>query len=931
MNRFLPRECVPMSRLAAALCCVALLAACDRNPPPAELVTEARAAISRNDYQTASIQLKNALQQDAGNAAARFELGRVHFKLGDMPSAIKELERALELNHDVGDVVPMLARALVDTGSYTDVISRFSSTKMPTPEAEADLKAALGYAFMATRNNEAAFKSFNEAIALNAQHTYANVGKARLSAVTQDLDGARRLLDNVLASDVADESAWFLDAELKGAKGDFEAALAAYRKVYEAKPDNVRARFIVISALANQEKLAEARTELAAFRKAVPKAPEILYLEGLVLIKERKFPEAREALNKLLAVAPNYMPALGLAALAEFELKAYTIAEQHGEKVLSAGADSLFIRKILIGTYLKTGRVAKAKQTLEPLLEKLPDNAEVQALAGQVFLAAGDTAAAENAFAASARLQPKDVAAQSRLGLSRLAAGDRSGGIAALENAVRLDIDDTRADVLLIVAHLRNRDADKALVAIDALERKKPDDPMSPNLRGTAYLLKKDSTNARASFSKALEMEPTFFPAASNLARMDLLDKNTEAAESRFRDVLAKSPEHPDALLALAGLKSRTTDGSPEAVKLLEKAVQSHPKLVAPHTALVQLHSARGDKEKALAAANDAALKLPEEPQILELLASAQAVAGQIDAAVLTREKLVARSPSSVQPLLALAATQMVAKRESEAIQNVRKALSLEPESLDVQNMLISIHMSRNALDDAIKVTKDIQKQKPKLALGYVMEGEVLARAGKFEAAAKPYREALSRERSAANVVKLHAVLSRSPSRAGEAQSVLDGWLKEKPDDSVVASYLAENALNQKRYDEASQRYEALLKRVPNDPLVLNNLAWLAAQRGDSKALAYAKQAYAAAPKSPAVLDTYGVILFDSGNAEEGLKMMRQAVVAAPNAHELRLNLAQRLVKAGMKADARKELEPLVALGSGYARAADVAELMKNL
>ena len=85
MNRFLPRERVPMSRLAAALCCVALLAACDRNLPPAELVTEARAAISRNDYQTASIQLKNALQQDAGNAAARFELGRVHFKLGDMP------------------------------------------------------------------------------------------------------------------------------------------------------------------------------------------------------------------------------------------------------------------------------------------------------------------------------------------------------------------------------------------------------------------------------------------------------------------------------------------------------------------------------------------------------------------------------------------------------------------------------------------------------------------------------------------------------------------------------------------------------------------------------------------------------------------------------------------------------------------------------
>lgn len=931
LNRLLMRERTPVSRLAAALCCVALLAACDKNLPPAELVSEARAAISRNDYQTASIQLKNALQQDAGNAAARYELGRVHYKLGDLPSAIKELERALELNHDAGEVVPMLARALVDTGKFADVISRFSSSKMPTQAADADLKAALGYAYMATRNNEGAFKAFDEAIALNAQHVYANVGKARLSAVTQDLEGARRQLNNVLTSNLADESAWSLDADLKAASGEVEEALASYRKVYEVKPDNVSARYTVISTLVGQDKLSEARIELGALKKAVPKAPEALYLEGLVLVKERKFPEARDTLNKLLATAPDYIPALGLAALAEFELKSYAAAEQRAERVLAAGADSLFLRKILIVSYLRTGRVAKARQTLEPLLQKLPDNAEVQALAGQVFITSGETEAAEKAFSAAARLQPKDAAAQSRLGLSRLATGDRSGGIAALENAVRLDTDDTRADVLLIVVHFRNRDADKALVAIDALEKKKPGEPMTANLRGTAYLIKKDTDKARASFSKALEIEPSFFPAASNLARMDLIDKNTEAAESRFRGVLAKSPQHPDALLALAGLKARTKEGTPDALKLLEKAVEGNPKQMAPYAALVQLLSVTGEKTRALAVATQAAQALPEDDQVIELLASTQALAGETDAAILTREKLVARAPSAVRPLLRLAATQILAKRESEAIQNVRKALSIEPDSLEAQNMLISIHLSRNALDDAIRVIKDVQKQRPKSPLGHLMEGELLARAGKYDAAVKPFREALSRERTAANVAKLHAVLARSPNGAADAKNLVDGWLKDKPEDNAVPAYLAEYALSQKRYDEASQRYEALLKRMPNDPVVLNNLAWLAAQRNDSKAMDYAGRAYAAAPNSPAVLDTYGVILFDTGDSERGLKMMRQAVAAAPNVHELRFNLAQRLAKAGMKADARKELEPLVALGSDYGRAAEVAELMKNL
>lgn len=931
LNRFPFQERLSLSRLAAALCCAALLAACDRTLPPSELVAEARAAIARDDYQTASIQLKNALQQDASNANARYELGRVHLKLGDFPSAIKELEKALELNHDVGDVVPKLARVLVEIGNFEGAISRFSSASMPTPEAEADLKAALGYAYMALWNNEGALKAFDAAIAIDSQHAYAKTGRARLAAVTGDMEGAQRMLDSVLASGSADENAWFLAAELKDATGDSEAALAAYRKVYEIKPDNRRARYVVVSALVNQGKLEQARAENAAFRKAVPKALEVSYLEGLLLIKERNFPEARKVLNELLAIAPNYLPALGLAAWVEFELKSYVIAVQHCEKMSAAGADSLFIRKILIGSYLKTGRVEKAQQTLEPLLQKLPDNSEVQALAGQVFLAAGDTAKAEKAFSAVVRLQPEDGAAQSRLGLSRLAAGDRSGGIAALEKAVRLETDDTRSDVLLIVAHLRNRDADKALLAIDALEKKKPGDPGTLNLRGTAHLVKMEMDAARSSFAKALEIEPAFFPAASNLARMDLLQERPDAAESRFRGVLDKSPEHADALLALAGLKARTKAGTPEAQKLIEKAVAGNPKLVAPRVALVQLHSASGEKTKALAAANDAALALPDDAQVLELLASAQALAGQTDAAIASREKLVAQSPSSAQPLLRLAATQMTAKRESEAIQNVRKALSLEPELMDAHNMLISIHLSRNELDDALRVTKDIQKQKPKLALGYAMEGDLLANSGRFEAAVSPYREALSRERGAANVMRLHAALSRSPNGADAAGRLVDDWVKEKPADNVVLSYLAERALSQKRYDEAWRRYEAILKRTPKDPIVLNNLAWLAAERKDSRALDYAKQALDAAPNNPAVLDTYGAILFDSGRTEEGLSMLRKAVGAAPAAHELRFNLAARLVRAGMRADARKELEVLAALGKDYGRAAEVAELMKKL
>lgn len=918
------------NRLAAACLCAFAVSACDKTAAPEQLISDARAAIERNDFQTASIQLKNALQQDANNGAARFELGRIYQRFGDSASAASEFKRAFDLGYSPGEVVPQLVRAMVESGKAEDALTAFSSVPMPDVAAEANLQAALGYARMAIGNVEGAARAFDEALAKAPDHTYALIGKARLFGTQRQYKEAHALLDKVLQSGRADVDAWFLDAELKAVQGQFEPSMTSYRKVYELQPENVRARFIVVSALANEGRLKDARSELAALRKVAPKSPDSNYLDGLLLVKERKFPEAREKLGKILAVAPAYTPALGLAALTEFELKSFATAEQFAEKAIANGGDSFFMRKILIGSYLRTGRVAKAKQALAPLLKNEPTNPDVQSLAGQVYLVSGDASAAESAFALAVKQKPDDAAAQSRLGLSRLAAGDREGGVRSLESAARIDADDGRADVILIVAHLRNRDADRALAAIDVFEKKKPDDPMVSNLRGTAYLLKNDVERARASFSRALEIEPTFFPAASNLARIDLISDKAADAEGRFRAILEKAPQHPDALMSLAGLRARSSDGVAEATSLLQKAISGNPKLAAPRLALIDLLSSRGDSKQALTVASDAATALPDDVAVLESLALAQAAAGKLDEAVASRNKLVERDSTNTQHLLKLAAVLMVAKRESEAIQTVRKALSIKPDLLDAQNMLITIHRNRNDLGEALRVTRDVQKQRPKEAIGYVMEGELQMYAGKFDAAADSYREAIARERNAIGVTRLHAALERQ-GKARDAKALVDGWMKEFPKDNAVPMYLADAALSQKRYDDARSAYEGVLVKLPKNPVVLNNLAWLAAQNKDPKARDYAARAHEIAPRSPAVLDTYGSILVDAGEVDRGLQMMRDAVAGAPEVRDLRFNLAQALARSGRKADARKELEPLVDLGSRYERAAEVAELMKTL
>lgn len=918
------------SRLFAALLCVSALTACDSERPPEELLAEARGALERNDFQATAIHLKNLLQQDPSNAAARFELGRVYIQIGDAPSAVKELTRALEAGHPAEETTPPLARAMVDAGEGKHVVERFAAIKLASPKANADLRAAVGHAQLATGSVEAAREAFQDALATDPEHPLASLGMARLLGAQRDFKTAQALLDKVLASDPKSAEAWYLDAELKAAQGQFEPSLASYRKVYEVKPSNISARFVVVSALANASRLADARKELEGLRKASPKAPEAQYLDGLLLVKERKFAEARDRLNKTLAVAPNYLPALGLAALTEFELQSYSLAEQHAEKVIASGGDSLFIRKVLIGAHLKTGRMDKARQALAPLLKSDPQHPEVQALAGQVYLTSGDARGAELAFATAVKLQSDDPEAHARLGLSRLVAGDREGGIAALEQAVRLDDASGRADLALIVAHLRDRNADGALAAIDALERRRLPDAVSTNLRGTALLLKNDPERARSAFKRSLELDPAYFAAANNLARMYVTEDKFVDAETVLRQFVAKSPKSADALMALAGLKARSREGMPEAVQFLRTAIEAEPQRPNPRLALVELHHLQGDRGKALAAANEAANALPDDLRVLDALALAQTRAGEIDASLVTRAKMVERDPASVSAMIKLAATQVIAKREGEAIQTLRRILLRQSDEVSAQSMLYNIYRSRNAIDEALRVARDVQRQRPKAALGYVMEGELMMSASKADQAIKAYREALSRERTATNVTRLHAALERDD-KAADARALVDGWLKDNPKDVEVLLYLGDVALVRKSLDEARTRYEAALARSADNVIALNNLAWIAAQQKDARARSYAEKAHALAPRNPAVLDTYGSILLAAGEIDRGLQMMREAVTAAPVAYDLRLNLARGLAEAGRKADARKELEPLVALGSKYERAAEVADLMKTL
>ncbi|WP_300338850.1 XrtA/PEP-CTERM system TPR-repeat protein PrsT [Accumulibacter sp.] len=914
-----------VSGLLAAL----LLVGCGGDKPEAMLAS-AKEYLAKHDHKAATIQLKNALQQKPDLAEARFLLGEALLDAGDPTGAEVELRKAQSLNYPADQVTPLLARTMLALGQAKKVTDELAKSDLSTPAAVADLKTTVAQAYLAQGKADLADAAYTAALAAQDGYPPALIGQAAARASRGDLPGALALVDAALAKSPGLNDAWQLKGELLSAQGDAAAAMQAYRKALEIKADYLPAYAAMVKLLLAEGKNDEAARELAAMQKIAPNNPQTNYLRATLAYQQKDYAAAKEAILQVLKVAPESPLGLQLAGLIEYELKAFPQAEAYLLKALPKTPPLGMARRVLIASYLRNAQPGKALNILEPVLDKIDKDSNMLALAGQVFLQNGDVERGGKYFARAAALDPQNIGKKTSLALVNLATGDTDVALRDLEQVAAAD-PGNRADLALIAAHLQRREFDKALKAIAELEKKQPDNPLTFNLRGTALLGKKDIAGARKSFEKALSLNPVYYPATANLANLDIYEKKPGEAKKRFEALLAKDPKNAQALLAMAQLSAKAGGTTEEVAGLIKQAVAADPAASAPRLALIGLYLGKKDVKSALAAAQEAVAALPDRPEILDGSGRAQQAAGDFNQALATYGKLAALQPDSPLPFLRMAEIEVAAKNKPGALQSLHKALKVKPDSLEAQRGIIMLELDAGRLDEALAMARAVQKQRPKEAVGYLFEGDTYLAKKSWPEAVAAYRAGLKADPGSGELaIKLYGALLGSGSPA-DAERFGETWQKDHPKDARFRLYLAEVATARKDYAGAAKRYRALLEAQPNDPAVLNNLAWVAGQLKDPKAIEYAEKANKLAPNQPALMDTLGVLLVDKGDSARGLELLKKALELAPQATQIRFNYAKALIKAGQKAEARKELDQLVKLGDQFPAQAEVAELLKAL
>ena len=253
---------------------------------------------------------------------------------------------------------------------------------------------------------------------------------------------------------------------------------------------------------------------------------------------------------------------------------------------------------------------------------------------------------------------------------------------------------------------------------------------------------------------------------------------------------------------------------------------------------------------------------------------------------------------------------------ELAALQDPTKALALvavlEPQakqSADLSDYLEGICGKFGAVDRALPLSRQAVRLAPKSATVVLHLGQLEQSLGDSQSAGEHLSTAAT---LAPDVPEIHIALARFKERelhTAEAEAEYREAVALDPQNPGLLGYLADNLINQQKYDEARKALAQADRFAPDAPPGLTQRAVIAreeARRGLgtreakwAEATQLLERCLSVAPGYPAALYVQGSVLLDQGKEKEACAALEAAFAANPQQEGLRVLLGQLLVRQG--------------------------------
>lgn len=886
----------------------------------AQFYEDALQRYQRKDIKGAIVQLKNAVRLDNRQLAAQVLLGKALLEDGDVIAAEVALSNALSLGVNRAEVVLPLAQSNLRLSRPRVVLEdpRFATAGLPT-----GLQAEL---LLLKAEAQSDLGAHPEALKLIGQARELQPGEAKLAFTevtvrirAQQFKEALQAANTALAARPEDAQAHYLLGSALHAGGNIPAAEAAYTAALKRDATHLESLLARAGVRLDAGRTAEATADVDAARAAAPSDPRANYLAGLLAERRGDTRAAKAALAEVTSLldpvpieAMRFRPQLlVLGGLSHYGLGQKEKALPYLEAAQRALPTSP-AAKLLAELLLENNKLDSATLILEGYLRGHPGDAQAQALLASTHLAKGRGARAVQVYEEA--IKRRDTPAlRAGLGLTLLQLDRVQAALPHLEAAWRQDPGQIAAGTGLTNAYLRLRATRKAVAVAEALA-KQSRTAQSYNLLGSALGQAGDAAKSRAAFESALKLEPNNVNAALSLARLDTAKGDLAAATARLQSALKTQPQNVEALIDAALLAERQGRAA-ELTALLERAhTHSPPNEMKAGLLLLTNHLRAGR----LDAAQEIAKQLNERAPgtVAGQMASARVAIERQDLpsarTALTRASTAAEFDAG--SLVEVARMQLRAQDFKGAYYSLSKALQSSPRLLSAQALMVEAELYAGELAQAEARAKSVVAQNPKLALAHSLQGQVAMVKGDVNAGIEAYRRAHAAQPSPGTAATLYRAMAAKDASA--AMAFLQQWSKSRPQDADALRLLAEGHARNGQMAQAKPAFEAALKLRPDDSNLLNNYAHVLIALKDPQALKTAERALALQPQSAQVIATTGWAAHHAGQRDRALQLLRDARLRDPDNGEYRYFLATVLAGLGRKAEARQELDAVLATAS---------------
>jgi tetratricopeptide (TPR) repeat protein len=393
-----------------------------------------------------------------------------------------------------------------------------------------------------------------------------------------------------------------------------------------------------------------------------------------------------------------------------------------------------------------------------------------------------------------------------------------------------------------------------------------------------------------------------------------LLDRgDVETAASQLELLRRKAPANYSVHYYLG--RAFAAQGQREQARLeYAAAIQFGPLFLPARAALAEIQLETDDFGKALVSGETIVAMEPGSLKGHLIRAAAYRGMQKYPEARNAIRELRAIHPNSPDVLFELGQIEEADGRRKAAEDAYQASYSAGPESLRALKAIIALRTAGKEGDSALRLLQQEVAKSPERRDLRVEYADTAQRLGRHEIAGREYEQLLTSYHGDTKAAgALHLRLGEIRRLQGDLASALAHLEKARaalPSSPIVLHNLAIVYESLGRRQQASDLYEASLKRNEDNGIALNNLACYIVDNGGDldRALTLAQRARQKLPARPEINDTIGWIYYQKDLTDNAIEIFEKLVASYPKQPSFRYHLGAALLKKGQKARAREQL-----------------------